>query len=207
MQPLEFIKVRKQLDQPWRVHNTVAESIRSPIKELKNLYNGFGMCWARTVGLMTSFFMMVDSLERHAPQLISIPVIGPFIKGGGCATMGWLIVWPFENLKNQIQAGAGSDLPPGTSTMQRVRHILKNRGGFFGLYRGVGPGLLRSLMANGCSMIVFAQCQQAMRALAAKDKANEEAAAEAAHHHHHHHHHHHSHHKTEESGSESTRLK
>lgn len=86
--PLEFIKVRKQLDQPWRVHATVGESLRNPLKEVINLYNGLGMCWARTVGLMTSFFMMVDSLERHAPELISIPVFGPFIKGGGCATAG-----------------------------------------------------------------------------------------------------------------------
>jgi hypothetical protein len=50
---------------------------------------------------MTSFFMMVDSLERHAPSVISIPVFGPFIKGGVCATLGWLVVWPFENVSGR----------------------------------------------------------------------------------------------------------
>jgi hypothetical protein len=55
---------------------------------------------------MTSFFMMVDSLERHFPSVISIPVFGPFIKGGVCATLGWLVVWPFENVSGRRLGGS-----------------------------------------------------------------------------------------------------
>lgn len=96
--PLEFIKVRRQTGQTWMASGSVKEAIRAPANELSNLYSGFGVTWLRTVGLMTSFFVMVDSLERHRPDIVAIPFWGGFIKGGVCATIGWMIVWPFENV-------------------------------------------------------------------------------------------------------------
>jgi hypothetical protein len=146
--PLEFIKVRRQTGQTWRVAPTIAESLRNPFREVASLYTGFSMTWARTAGLMTSFFMMVghtsigssdrvcqcdpvgpgsplglpccspcptgpcttaahsmalcvqvDHLERHHPDIVAVPLLGPFIKGGVCATIGWILVWPFENVR------------------------------------------------------------------------------------------------------------
>lgn len=111
---------------------------------------------------MGSFFIMADSLERHHPELIGMPLVGPFLKGGVCATLAWWLVWPFENLKNQVQAGT-----PGVAAnagwVERARHVLRTRGGVVGLYRGIGPGSARSLIANGTSMIVFTYCQQFAR--------------------------------------------
>lgn len=97
--PLEFIKVRRQTGQSWRVGETVEQSLRNPFRELRSLYTGFSMTWARTAGLMTSFFIMVDHLERHHHELMAVPLLGPFIKGGVCASIGWVIVWPFENVR------------------------------------------------------------------------------------------------------------
>jgi hypothetical protein len=57
--PLEFIKVRRQTGQTWRVGATLEESFKNPGRELASLYTGFSMTWARTAGLMTSFFMWV----------------------------------------------------------------------------------------------------------------------------------------------------
>ena len=96
--PLEFIKVRRQTGQTWRVGATVEESLRNPLREIRSLYTGYSMTWARTVGLMTSFFCMVDHLERHHHDLVATPLLGPFIKGGVCASIGWVCVWPFENV-------------------------------------------------------------------------------------------------------------
>jgi len=53
--PLELIKVRRQVGQPWK---------------LTQLYTGFNVTWVRTVGLMTTFFVLVDSLVRHAPGIL-----------------------------------------------------------------------------------------------------------------------------------------
>ena len=55
-------------------------------------------------------------------------------------------------------------MPHDAGVLERVRYVLRERGGIRGLYRGIGPGLTRSLFANGCSMIVYDQCQKAFRA-------------------------------------------
>lgn len=50
----------------------------------------------RTVGLLGSFFVMVDYSVRLIPGVINAPVTGPFFKGGVCATMAWVFAFPFE---------------------------------------------------------------------------------------------------------------
>jgi len=156
--PLELVKVRQQTGQRW-----LLAAGASPAAQLRGLYSGLGVTWARTVGLMGTFFVLVDSLERHAPDLVAVPLLGPFLKGGVCATLGWVVVWPMENLKTQLQARA-SGVPADASVFARARHVVAQRGGVLGLYRGIGPGLTRSLLANGMSMVVFDQCQKAFRA-------------------------------------------
>ena len=52
------------------------------------------------------------------------------------------------------------------SALERARYVLKHRGGVLGLYRGIGPGLARSLIANGCSMVIYSYCQDCLRQLA-----------------------------------------
>lgn len=39
------------------------------------------------------------------------------------------------------------------------RNPILRTGGIAGLFRGIVPGSTRSLLANGCSMVVFTQCQ------------------------------------------------
>eukprot|EP00455_Lapot_gusevi_P008708 TRINITY_DN1381_c0_g1_i3.p1 TRINITY_DN1381_c0_g1~~TRINITY_DN1381_c0_g1_i3.p1 ORF type:complete len:300 (+),score=67.79 TRINITY_DN1381_c0_g1_i3:55-954(+) len=139
--PLELIKVRQMTNQPWNI---------------RSLYSGFGVTFLRTWGLMGTFFVLVDSAVRHFPELINTPGVGSFIKGGVCSTLAWTLVWPFELMKNQIQANT-----PGPSSIPaRLVHIAKQHG-VRGLYRGFLPGALRALIANAASMSVFDYCQQA----------------------------------------------
>jgi len=137
--PLELVKVRRQLNQTWKV---------------SELMNGFTVTWLRTVGLMCTFFVLVDSAERHVPWLIDQPVIGPFFKGGVCATLSWWIIWPFESVKSQIQ---GKTEGP-RHILPRIAWCVKNYG-IKSLFRGILPGSYRSLIANGASMAVFSACQ------------------------------------------------
>ena len=46
------------------------------------------------------------------------------------------------------------------STWQRLNMVFRERGGFFGLYRGIVPGSIRSFLANGCAMIVMTHAQR-----------------------------------------------
>jgi solute carrier family 25 carnitine/acylcarnitine transporter 20/29 len=105
--PLEFIKVRKQTGQAWMAGKDAKEALAHPLRELRNVYRGFTITWVRTVGLMTNFFIMVDYLERQQQALLQLPIIGPFIKGGVCATAAWVLVWPFENVSGGSDWAAG----------------------------------------------------------------------------------------------------
>lgn len=89
--PIEFAKVARQTGQSWK---------------LRQVYTGFGVQWARTWGVMTTYFILIDSTRRHAPSLFSNP-LGQFAVSAGAATLGFWIVWPAEVLKNQVQAATG----------------------------------------------------------------------------------------------------
>ncbi|KAI6654992.1 hypothetical protein LOD99_2281 [Oopsacas minuta] len=138
--PLEYAKVRGQTGQKWR---------------FMDLYKGFGVTWIRTIGLMTTYFILIDWGRRNAKGTFETPILGPFFASGLAATAGWWLIWPFETMKSQVQCGYGKNV----SLLQRIRLTMRERGGFFALYRGIGPGTIRSFLANGTSMIVmqFAQ--------------------------------------------------
>ena len=139
--PLEYVKVRRQTGQGWR---------------FRDVYRGFGVTWLRTQGLMVTYFVLVDSTRRHAPELFSFPVFGPFLVSGVAATTAWWVVWPLEYMKSQVQGGYG----PERSLLARMRMVVRERGGFLALYRGIGPGTIRSFIANGTSMAVMQWAQK-----------------------------------------------
>ena len=41
-----------------------------------------------------------------------------------------------------------------------MRGVVRERGGVLALYRGIGPGTIRSFIANGSSMIVMQAAQK-----------------------------------------------
>ena len=138
--PLEYAKISRQLQQNWKV---------------KDLYRGYGITCLRSVALLTTFFIMVDTGKRNAKELFASPFLGPFVTGGLASTMAWLIIWPLEFIKSQVQGHYG----PETSIVGRMRLVMKERG-FFGLYRGLAPGIIRSFIANGASMLVMHYAQR-----------------------------------------------
>ena len=127
------------------------------VGQLSELYTGAGATWARGTLMLTSFFVMCDYSERAAPELMSRPLLGGFLKGGVCATLAWAVAWPLEIAKNKKQ---GADGMRG-STLAIVRQLAASDG-LRGLYRGFLPGALRSFVANGAGMAVF-QFTQSLR--------------------------------------------
>lgn len=139
--PLEYAKVRRQIQKTWR---------------LRDVYRGLGVTWSRTVGLWCTYIIIFDSLRRHYPNLYSHPVLGPFLMQGVAATLGWWVVWPLEFMKSQVQGMERQEL----SVLRRMQRVMRERGGFLALYRGILPGSLRSFVANGTSMIVMTAAQR-----------------------------------------------
>lgn len=46
---------------------------------------------------------------------------------------------------------------------------MTTHGGMGGLYRGLVPGVTRSIVSNGCSMVVMIKAQQAVTAMGWRD--------------------------------------
>lgn len=85
---MPLTQVRRQVQKQWH---------------LREMYTGFGVTWLRTIGLMTTYFILVDSYRRHFPELFSRPLLGPFLMSGVAATLAWWVVWPLEYMKSQVR--------------------------------------------------------------------------------------------------------
>ncbi|XP_057317134.1 mitochondrial substrate carrier family protein S-like isoform X2 [Hydractinia symbiolongicarpus] len=139
--PLEVAKIKRQTCQTWY---------------FRELYKGFSVTWCRTIGLMTTYFILIDTMRRHLSEYFKRPLLGPFLISGVAATTAWWIVWPLENMKTQIQSNYGKNVP----LLTRMQMAYVDRGGMPGLYRGIVPGSIRSFLANGCAMIVMSYAQR-----------------------------------------------
>ena len=154
--PFEFVKVRsmvgKSVMQDGMHHGgqklSISQSavkavqtfLRSPVSGVSHFYHGFGATLARTMGLLGSFFVLVDYSVRYAPELVNTPLIGPFFKGGICATTAWVFAFPFESAKSVIQADTtGKYRNMRNSTWVVMKELYKERGLAKGLYRGFLP--------------------------------------------------------------------
>ena len=81
---------------------------------------------------------------------------GPFLTGAVCANLAWLTIWPMDVVKTQLQSGKYAN----QSLAALVRDVLRPSSGL--LFRGLLPGLTRSTLANGLSMVVYKHVQGAL---------------------------------------------
>ena len=69
-----------------------------------------------------------------------------------CANMAWLTIWPLDVVKTQLQSGKYAGKSPTVLIVDIFRSGL--------LYRGLLPGLTRSTIANGLSMVVYKKIEK-----------------------------------------------
>lgn len=144
--PVEYAKVNRQILQSYR---------------FRDMFTGFGYQLVRSNGVMVTYFCVMDYLRRRHTSIFDTPW-GAGIASACCATFGFWLVWPAEVLKNQVQGktslfiekdGQKVELK-NPSARERVTYLLKEHG-VRGLYRGIWPGTVRSMLSNGVAMIVM----------------------------------------------------
>jgi solute carrier family 25 carnitine/acylcarnitine transporter 20/29 len=84
-----------------------------------------------------------------------------FIYGATCSNLAWLTVWPLDVVKTQRQSGRH----PGVSALALLSNAA--RGG--ALFRGLLPGLIRSSIANGTSMVVYKKVHAELSRVAGRE--------------------------------------
>ena len=124
--PFELAKVRYQTGGGVKAATGLVS-----FGQLGELYTGAGATWARGCLMLTSFFVLCDYSEKAAPELMSRPLLGGFLKGGVCATLAWAVAWPLEAANCvEINHCVGADRPgsvkwqgTGIATPSSRRHI------------------------------------------------------------------------------------
>ena len=120
--PLALIKVRQQVGKSWLVDNGGGLRSALSMAQFRELYKGTTATFFRSWGMLGTFFILHDYSVRKFPDLVNAPLAGPFIKGGICATIGWVVAWPMETVKSRMQADTGA-ITKEWSTF-KVRHML-----------------------------------------------------------------------------------
>jgi len=157
--PLACIKVRQQTGSDWRVERRAGGSlVLHSVRQIRALYQGSVPTLYRSCTMLGTFFVLNDYCARHLPALHSMTVLGPFVKGGVCASLGWVAAWPFEVVKNRVQADT-SGAYANTSVHQMLRTLVREEG-VRGLFRGILPGLCKSFVSNGAAMIALSCAQR-----------------------------------------------
>lgn len=133
--PFEYIKVRRQVNRPW----TLRES-----------YIGSGATMIRNSFLFMFFVLYVDLSKQVVEGGLS-----PFLTGAICSNLAWLTIWPLDVVKTQMQSGKFE----GRNFGAILSHVMKER--LF--FKGLLPGLMRSTIANGLSMIVYKKVEALLK--------------------------------------------
>ena len=134
--PIDYWKIRRQVVKEWRVREI----------------SGLKVTMLSRMILLPTFFIYLEKARPYKSTLFGESPLGTFIFTGFCATAAWWTIWPLEYMKSQIQAGYGDN---NQTLRQRISGIMRERGGFLALYRGLGPGSIRSFFANGLSMVAY----------------------------------------------------
>jgi hypothetical protein len=80
------------------------------------------------------------------------PVLNNFVAGGLCSVGAWAMIYPLDTVKQRIQSGLAG---PGAASVSRELAVIYRQSGVRGLYRGIGSGLTRVLLANGLGMVAY----------------------------------------------------
>lgn len=130
----------------WKIRRQVVKNV-----EYREALSGLRVTMLGRAILLPVFFIYLEKIRPYKELILGERPEGTFLLAGLCATAAWWTVWPLEYMKSQIQGGyGGQDL----TLAQRLRGVVREKG-VLGLYRGLGPGSVRSFFANGLSFTVM----------------------------------------------------
>ena len=119
----------------------------------RDALSGMGVTLARNTGLFATFCVWIDVTKPLG--------LWPFFSGALCSNLAWLTLWPLDVVKTQRQSGKYA----GASALTLLRAAYDTGS----LYRGLLPGLVRSSLANGTSMVVYKRVHAALSDAAGRE--------------------------------------
>ncbi|CAO3681331.1 unnamed protein product [Rhizopus microsporus] len=171
--PLELVKIQRQLELVLLKRqiamgqvssNEVAEaSSWKSVKQIVNRKGIFGL-WSR-VGCHSArdalgtgiYFGGYETMKRQlsGDGNQSGPLVH-FLSGGLCGMLSWLLVFPVDVIKTNLQKDIMLDNPKYNNAIECAKHLVK-KNGFRGLYRGLNVTLIRAFPIHSLNFLVYEQ--------------------------------------------------
>mmetsp|Transcript_32697 Transcript_32697/g.45377 ORF Transcript_32697/g.45377 Transcript_32697/m.45377 type:complete len:291 (-) Transcript_32697:183-1055(-) len=149
--PFEFVKIQMQLDNvSGNRYSSSWNAVGCIYREhgMRALYTGHAVNTIREVIFLAAYFGFYEHskaiFEQKLPLIVAVPVAG-----GLSGALGWMSCFPFDCIKANVQ---GQKLSANHNNRINGRaaalQILKSKG-FFGLYSGASPSVLRAFLVSG----------------------------------------------------------
>jgi solute carrier family 25 carnitine/acylcarnitine transporter 20/29 len=98
--------------------------------------------------------------ERRSSCSTEDEIVIPMLSGAFAATTAWGIGYPFDLIKTRIQAGTSTG--GIISTAKDIINESPDGRAFYGLYRGFGLKLIRSIPASAIGFLVYETAAKAL---------------------------------------------
>jgi len=149
--PTDFFKIRRQVQSDLNTKLVVSEIWKQSL-------DGSSVTMFRNSILFASFIVYIDLSKQlvsngYVPSILctdDLSGLSPFAKGAICSNLAWLTCWPLDVVKTQRQSGNFNE-----SGKTGILQLLKSNYKSGVLLRGLVPGLIRSSLSNGSSMVVY----------------------------------------------------
>lgn len=131
------------------------------------LYQGHGINTVREIVFLVAYFTTYENIKHYIQAHISsfagltssVNSAAVPIAGGLSGAVGWLISFPLDNIKSNIQSrtlGKGQYRP---SAMELARELIRSKG-LLGLYAGILPSILRAFIVSATRFSVYESTMQ-----------------------------------------------
>lgn len=183
--PFDLMRTQFSLQGTTKLYSSVPAFITSTFKKqgLTGFYAGLGPSLvgvAPYIGLNFALYdlakgwIQTDGGGKIQSQRPWLDMIKKSAAGGFAGTASKLIVYPLDTVKRRMQAGvlrSTLEVAEGAPAMRRYRNmvdcvatILKDEG-FQGLYRGIGPTLLKSCVSTAVTFAAYEHGLQLARSM------------------------------------------
>lgn len=160
--PFELVKTQVQLSarnaamQPGGVTHPFLSATGATAHILRTygtdaLYRGYSVNTAREMVFLGTYFSVyehIKSFQLHNTGFSVSPSIAVPLAGGLAGALGWLVSFPLDCVKSNIQ---GVNLAiysnQRVNTVAVARDLIRSKG-FLGLYSGVVPSILRAFLVS-----------------------------------------------------------
>lgn len=166
--PFELVKIQRQLEQLKLAQSgkqvqsqmqTTSYKVAKDIVRFRGplgLYNGFHLHAARDILGTGFYFAAYDGLKFLSSNSTSPTT--HFLSGGICGVITWIMVYPLDLVKSNIQQDVLNPKPRYKSAMDAFKTLVGDKGLLRGvslLYRGISISLVRSFLLHASTFVIY----------------------------------------------------